>query len=78
MLNVEALVFAACWALLAVIGGVQAGFYVGAALSVGLLVIVTSASSIVLSKTGDLTLERRVRWGILVVAAIALVVWLKI
>jgi len=78
MLNVEALVFAVVWALLAVAGWVLGGLYVGAALSVGLLVIVMGTSSIVLSKTGDLARERQVRWAILAAAAIALVVWLNV
>lgn len=78
MLNVEALAFAAAWALLAVVGGVLGGLYVGAALSVGLLVVVMGTSSIVLSKTGDLVRERQVRWGILAAAAIALIGWLSV
>ena len=69
-LNVEALIFALTWAALAVYGGVTSGYMVGAALSAGLLLIIMSTSSYVLSKTENLALERQVRWGILVVAAL--------
>ena len=71
-LNVEALIFSLTWAALAVYGGVTAGYMAGAALSAGLLLIIMSTSSYVLSKTENLTLERQVRWGILLLAALAL------
>lgn len=71
-LHVEALIFSLTWAALAVYGGVTAGFMTGAALSAGLLLIIMPTSAFVLSKTGSFTLERQVRWGILVVAALVL------
>ncbi len=71
-LNVEALIFALTWAGLAVYGGVTSGYMAGAALSAGLLLIIMSTSSYVLSKTENLTLERQVRWGILLLAALML------
>ncbi len=69
-LHVEALIFSLTWAALAIIGGIQAGFMAGAALSAGLLLIIMPTSAYVLSKTGSFTLERQVRWGILAVAAL--------
>jgi len=69
-LHVEALIFCLCWAALAILGGLQAGLWVGAALSAGLLLIIMPTSSFVLSKTGSFVMERQVRWGILVVAAL--------
>ena len=69
-LHVEALIFCLCWAALAILAGVQAGLVAGAALSAGLLLIIMPTSSYVLSKTGSFALERQVRWGILVIAAL--------
>jgi hypothetical protein len=71
-LNVDALIFALTWAGLAVYGGVTSGYMAGAALSAGLLLIIMSTSSYILSKTENLTLERQVRWGILALAALVL------
>jgi hypothetical protein len=71
-LNVEAMIFALTWAALALYGGVTSGYMVGAALSAGLLLIIMSTSSYILSKTENLTLERQVRWGILALAALLL------
>ena len=71
-IHFEALIFSLTWAALAIYGGVTAGFMAGAALSAGLLLIIMPTSAFVLSKTGNFTLERQVRWGILVVAALVL------
>jgi len=74
-LHAEALIFCLAWAALAVLGFIQAGVYAGALLSVGLLLLIMPASSIVLAKTGDLALERRLRWGLLAAAALAFAAW---
>ena len=70
-LHVEALVFALAWVTLAVTAAMRAGWIAGAVLTAGLLVVIMPTSSIVLTKTGNFALERRVRWGILVLAALA-------
>jgi hypothetical protein len=41
-------------------------------LSVGLFLIIMPTSALTLSRTGNFTTERAVRWGILVVAALIL------
>jgi hypothetical protein len=69
-LHVEPLIFCLCWAALAILGGIQAGLWAGAALSAGLLLIIMPTSSYVLTKTDSLVVERQVRWGILVLAAL--------
>ncbi len=74
-LHAEALVFCLAWATLAVLGFIYAGAYVGALLSLGLLLIIMPTSSIVISKTADFMLERRVRWALLVMAALAFATW---
>ena len=71
-LHVEALIFCLCWAALAILAGIQAGLFAGAALSAGLLLIIMPSSALVLSKTGSFTIERQLRWGILVLAALVL------
>ena len=74
-LHVEGLIFAAAWTALAVFAFLRAGYIAGALLSVGVLMAIMPASSVVLEKTGSLTLERQVRWGILIVAAAAFAAW---
>ena len=73
----EALVFCLVWAALAVTGGVLAGLLVGALLSLGLLILISASSLQILSQSEDPALERQVRWGILIVAALALAVYLN-
>jgi hypothetical protein len=69
-LHAEALVFALAWVALAVTAAMRGGWIAGAVMTAGLLLLIMPASSIVLSKTGNFSLERQVRWGILVVAAL--------
>ena len=71
-LNLEALAYSICWAALAAWGGLSFGWTVGLALSVGLFPIVMLASAATLSRTGSFKAERIVRWGILLLAALAL------
>lgn len=76
-LHWEALLFCLAWAALALAGGIHGGLWVGALLSLGLLVLISAASLQVLSQTDDPALERQVRWGILMLAALGLLVWLQ-
>ena len=73
-LHPEPLLFCVAWAALAMAGAVYGAWWVGIVLSVGLLLVISAASLQVLSQTDDLVVERQVRWGILMVAALALVV----
>lgn len=68
----EALLFCLVWVALAVAGWVLVDMRAGLALSVGLFLIVMPASALTLSRTGNFALERGVRWGILVAAALVL------
>ena len=74
----EAVLFCLAWAALAVAGGIYGAWWVGSLLSIGLLVLISAASLQVLSQTGDSDLERNVRWGILMVAALVLFVGLQL
>jgi len=76
-LHVEALLFCVVWAALAIAGGIYAGWWAGAFLSLGLLVLISASSLQILSQTEDPALERQVRWGILIVAGLGLAVYLN-
>jgi hypothetical protein len=76
-LHAEPLLFCLAWALLAVAGTVWGGIWAGAALSLGLLLVLMPLSAIILTRYEDVALERQVRWGVLVIAALGLAVWLK-
>ena len=73
-LHAEPLLFCVAWAVLAIAGGYWVDWWVGVALSVGLLILISASSMQILAQTEDAALERQVRWGILIVAALALVV----
>ena len=64
----EALLFCAIWAGLAIWGGLELGWKAGAALTLGLFILIMSTSALILSRTGSFRLERAVRWGILAAA----------
>jgi hypothetical protein len=68
----EALLFCLLWAALAIYGGLELGWKAGAALTLGLFILIMPSSALVLSRTGRFGLERAVRWGILAVAALVL------
>ncbi|HZF93623.1 MAG TPA: hypothetical protein VEZ20_02000 [Allosphingosinicella sp.] len=68
----EAAFFCLAWVALAVVGLLYVGWHAGLALSVGLFLIIMPTSALTLSRTGNFTTERAVRWGILVVAALIL------
>ena len=67
----EALAFCIVWSLLAVWGWSMLGLTAGLLLSVGLFLVIMPASAIILSRTSNFGLERAVRWGILLLAALA-------
>lgn len=73
-LHPEPLLFCAAWAALAIAGGLWGSWWIGVLLSFGLLLLISAASLQILTRTEDMALERQVRWGILAVAALALVV----
>jgi hypothetical protein len=66
----EALLFCVVWAALAFFGWDRVSWLAGAALTIGLFAVIMPASAMALSRTGSFAVERGVRWGILVVAAL--------
>ncbi|HYW15358.1 MAG TPA: hypothetical protein VE891_04285 [Allosphingosinicella sp.] len=69
----EALLFCLLWAGLAVYGGLELGWKGGAALTLGLFILIMPTSATILSRTGSFSLERGVRWGILAAAAVVVI-----
>ena len=69
----EALLFCLLWAALAFFGWSRVGWQAGAALTLGLFILIMPTSAAILSRTGSFLLERWVRWGILAVATIVVI-----
>jgi hypothetical protein len=70
----EALLFSILWIALALVGLWLFDWKAGLALSAGLFLVIMPASALTLSRTGNFTLERGVRWGILAAAALAVLI----
>ena len=66
----EALLFCLVWAALAIYGGLELGWKAGAALTLGLFILIMPTSALILSRTGNFVVERGVRWGILAAATL--------
>jgi hypothetical protein len=74
----DALAYCLAWAALAFAGWHFSGLGAGLLLSVGLFLIIMPASMLILTRTGNFSLERGVRWGILAVAALVLAAYLDL
>jgi hypothetical protein len=72
--NLDALLFALAWAVLAIVGAARSGWVLGIALLVALMLIVMPVSALVISRSGDLARERQIRWALF--AAAVVVTWL--
>ena len=74
----EPLLFCLAWAGLAIAAGIMASIWMGILFSAGLALILMPLSATIITKTENMALERQVRWGLLVIAALALMVWLQL
>jgi len=74
----EPLLFCLAWAALAIAAGIMASIWMGILFSAGLALILMPLSATIITKTENLALERQARWGLLVLATLALAVWLKV
>lgn len=74
-IHFEPLLFCLAWATLATAGAALANLWVGALLSAGLFAILMPTSLAIVTRTEDLALERKVRWGILLFCTAALAIW---
>jgi uncharacterized protein (DUF58 family) len=77
-LHVEPLLFCLAWAAVAIAAGIMASVWMGILFSAGLAIVLMPLTATIVTKTGDFALERRVRWGLLVIAALGLAIWLKV
>ena len=77
-IHVEPLLFCLAWAALAIAAGIMASIWMGILFSAGLAIVLMPLTATIVTKTGDFALERQVRWGLLVLAALGLAVWLKL
>lgn len=73
----EPMLFCLAWAALA-IWGATSSIWLGILLSGGLTLVLMPLSATLLLKAEDPALERQVRWGILVLAALVVAVWLRV
>lgn len=73
-LHPEPLAFCLAWAALAIWGGMTS-IWIGALLSVGLALVLMPLSASIISKREDLVLERQVRWGVLILAALGFTIY---
>jgi hypothetical protein len=64
----EAAAFCLAWVCVAAAGFVLQGWLAGVLLSMGMLAILGPTSATIISRTDDFTLERTVRWSILIAA----------
>ena len=71
-LNLDALAYCILWAALAIVGYRVGGLKTGLLLSVGLFLLVMPLSALVLTRTGNFSAERTVRWGLLATAGLLL------
>jgi uncharacterized membrane protein YhaH (DUF805 family) len=76
-LHAEPLIFCLAWAALAVAGAMFGGIWVGIVLCLALLAILMPMSALILTRLEDFKFERQARWGVLVLAGLALAVWIK-
>jgi hypothetical protein len=74
----EPLLFCLAWGALAIAAGIMASVWMGILFSAGLALILMPLSATIITKTENLALERQARWGLLVLAALALAVWLRL
>jgi hypothetical protein len=77
-LHPEPLLFCLAWAALAVWAAVIGSIWLGILFSAGLAIILIPLSATIVSRTESFALERQVRWGLLVLAALALAIWLNV
>jgi uncharacterized protein (DUF58 family) len=74
----EPLLFCLAWAALAITAGMMASIWMGILFSAGLALVLMPLTAAIVSKTGDFALERQIRWGMLVLAALGLAIWLRV
>ena len=77
-LHPEPMVFCLAWAALAFTAAITASVWVGILFSAGLAIVLMPLSATIITKTGNFALERQVRWGLLLFAAAALALAVRV
>ena len=77
-LHAEPMIFCLAWAALAFAAGIMASIWVGVLFSAGLAIVLMPLSATIVTRTGNFALERQIRWGLLILAALALAVGLAV
>lgn len=77
-LHAEPLIFCLAWAALAFAAAIMGSLWAGILFSAGLAVVLMPLSATIIAKTENFALERQLRWGLLILAALALAAGLAI
>jgi hypothetical protein len=77
-LHAEPLIFCLAWAALAFAAAIMGSLWTGILFSAGLAIVLMPLSAVIITKTENLALERQIRWGLLVLAALALAAGLAV
>jgi len=77
-LYAEPLIFCLAWAALAFAAAIMGSLWAGILFSAGLAIVLMPLSATIIAKTENFALERQVRWGLLILAALALAAGLSL
>jgi len=77
-LHPEPMIFCLAWAALAFAAAIMGSLWTGILFSAGLAVVLMPLSATIITRTENLALERQVRWGLLILAALALAAGLAV
>ena len=75
-INVELLLFCLVWATLAIAGVMLGGWTIGLTLAIIVFLAISASTAIILSRSGDLAMERKMRWAIVIGGWIAFLLYL--
>lgn len=74
--HAEAMLFCLAWTALAISAAVTVSVWMGILFSAGIAVILMPLSAMIVSRTENMAVERQARWGLLVLAALSLSLYL--
>jgi uncharacterized protein (DUF58 family) len=74
----EALLFCLAWTGLAFAAALMIGIWTGILFSAGFALVLMPLSATIVSKTEDFDLERKARWGLLLLSALCLSLWITL
>ena len=74
-LDIEALLFCAAWAALALYAGLVSGWPAGAVITVGLMLLVMPTSAVAIARFDSRAVERAARWILLLLVSGVYLAW---